>query len=55
MTAPIRILAIVTLLGCKSAESPPPPAEVQLATDLPEGTIETALKLIERRDRKSVV
>jgi len=48
MTASIRILAIVTLLGCKSAEAPPPPAEVQFATDLPEGMIETALKLIER-------
>src|SRR5438067_9176542 len=50
MTTPLRIFALAALLavGCKESGSPPPPAEIQLATDLPEGMIETALKLIER-------
>ena len=50
MPTPIRTYALVILLfsGCKDAGSPPAPAEVQLATDLPEGMAETALKLIER-------
>jgi iron(III) transport system substrate-binding protein len=50
MPTPIRLLALAALLaaGCKDAASPPPPAEVQLATDLPEGMIDTALRSIER-------
>ena len=43
------MLAALVLPSCKEkAQQPPPPPEVQLSTDLPEGFIETALKLIER-------
>src|SRR5438309_5334034 len=48
LPATARALAILLILGCKSGSSSPPPAEVQLATDLPEGVVETALKLVER-------
>jgi iron(III) transport system substrate-binding protein len=51
MSTSIRIfaLAAVVFSGCKeSSPPPPPPAEVELSTDLPEGMVETALKLIER-------
>src|SRR5260370_37425937 len=48
---PMRYLVLAALLlsSCKEkAQPPPPPPEVQLSTDLPEGMIETVLKLIER-------
>jgi iron(III) transport system substrate-binding protein len=48
---PMRYLVFAALVlpSCKEkAQPPPPPPEVQLSTDLPEGMIETVLKLIER-------
>ncbi len=47
---PMRYLVLAALVfpSCKEKGQPPPPAEAQLSTDLPEGMIETVLKLIER-------
>ena len=40
------LIAVLLLAACKESSAPAEPAELQVATDLPEGTVDTALHII---------